>query len=507
MTTRQHSPSDAPSWVWLLGLPGVLLLNIVASRPATFQIDIWHQMALAREAIKAGYLPDIDLFSYAPTVYPSIQHEWGAGVVALAVSQWGGGNALALLNCAVSLATVGFLVLALRREQTPITVILTTLLVGRTIGISSFVPMLAQAYSCLLFAVLMYFLRLDRHGKRWWIAIWFVAFVGWVNLHGGFVVGFLVIAAVALERALKGQAWGHLVGVAVGMAALIAVNPYGPRLYAYMFDALSIRRPIITEWDPHWLIKEPTLVHAGFVLSLVVFASLVWRLGWRRIEGVLLTVVLAALSVRVMKLLPFYAAAWVLTVSPALRLTPGGARLGSIWRTERGTFLVAATSVSLCAVVLLAVSTPWKALVPGSPGRSIFGTIYPVGPVEYLRQHAPRANIMTPFMTGAFVSWKLGPDVKVGCDSRYEVAYPPQYVERVVSLYFDARDAEWNDLVQSAPTDLVLAERDSALAGRLRREPGWQLSYTDDAFVLYARERLSLPVEDRTREQIWGTLP
>ncbi len=47
-------------------------------------LDVWHEMALARESLKLGYVPTADLYSYSPTVTPVVDHEWLAGVVALA---------------------------------------------------------------------------------------------------------------------------------------------------------------------------------------------------------------------------------------------------------------------------------------------------------------------------------------------------------------------------------------------------------------------------------------
>ncbi len=45
--------------------------------------DIWHEMALFREALALGYLPLADQFAYTPTVYPSVHHEWGTGASSL----------------------------------------------------------------------------------------------------------------------------------------------------------------------------------------------------------------------------------------------------------------------------------------------------------------------------------------------------------------------------------------------------------------------------------------
>ena len=58
--------------------------------------DIWHQMALFREALRAGALPLVDMFAYTPVVAPSVQHEWGAGAIALAIAQQFGAPGLGL---------------------------------------------------------------------------------------------------------------------------------------------------------------------------------------------------------------------------------------------------------------------------------------------------------------------------------------------------------------------------------------------------------------------------
>jgi hypothetical protein len=45
-------------------------------------VDLWHEMSLAREALAAGHVPLADQFAYTPTIYPVVHHEWGAGVAA-----------------------------------------------------------------------------------------------------------------------------------------------------------------------------------------------------------------------------------------------------------------------------------------------------------------------------------------------------------------------------------------------------------------------------------------
>src|SRR5262249_37862685 len=59
-----------------------LALLLVAGMAPFVDIDVWHEMSLFREALRAGWIPYIDRFAYTPTISPAVQHEWGAGAIA-----------------------------------------------------------------------------------------------------------------------------------------------------------------------------------------------------------------------------------------------------------------------------------------------------------------------------------------------------------------------------------------------------------------------------------------
>jgi hypothetical protein len=114
---------------------------------------------------------------------------------------------------------------------------------------------------------------------------------------------------------------------------------------------------------------------------------------------------------------------------------------------------------------------------------------------------------------GAFVSWKLHPAVKVSCDGRYEVAYPPQQVEELWDFYASQRD--WRQILRRYPPDVVLVPRSSPLENLLEQtvtaesDSQWKLVYRDDGFSLYARRDLTpgLPVVDRSGQKMAARFP
>jgi hypothetical protein len=117
--------------------------------------------------------------------------------------------------------------------------------------------------------------------------------------------------------------------------------------------------------------------------------------------------------------------------------------------------------------------------------------------------------VFVPFNLGAFVSWKLDPRVKVSLDSRYEVAYPPDLVEKYVAFYRGEEGSE--EIVERFPTDCVLLERGSkaeALLNRTRPDK-WVEVYKDDVYALYVRRSLAGQFRkvDNTGKDIVGQFP
>jgi hypothetical protein len=163
-----------------------------------------------------------------------------------------------------------------------------------------------------------------------------------------------------------------------------------------------------------------------------------------------------------------------------------------------GAYLVVA------AALTVVVRKPWQLAVPARAGSGLRDP-YPVGAVEYLSNADFRGNLMTPFTVGAFVTWKLAPNVKVSLDGRYEAAYPVRLLTEH-SDFYDGRPG-WPAMLDRYPTDVVLARRTAPVVDLLPRQTTWRLVYQDDEYVLFGRPGLGLPVSDRRGITLLGTYP
>jgi len=112
---------------------------------------------------------------------------------------------------------------------------------------------------------------------------------------------------------------------------------------------------------------------------------------------------------------------------------------------------------------------------------------------------------MTPFTTGAFVSWKLFPSVKVSIDGRFEVAYPPGALAENHAFYH--AESGWRETLNKYPTDMVLIATSRPLAEAMSQVENWQRVYADDAFELYAPHTEAWPHVDDRGKRLQGEFP
>jgi hypothetical protein len=464
--------------------------------------DVWHEIALIREALAQGELPTRDSLAYTPTIERVVHHEWGTGAILYALATSAGGAGLLLLKYLLTLGIAAGCILCSRIRGTSAAVAATLAPLAVFLSLYGFSTVRAQMFTLLCTAWLLVALEHDRRGGRRWIIPWLALYVAWLNLHGGFVVGVILLALHGIEQVVRRQPVRHLLGVGALMGVLALANPYGTAYLGYLWTGLTLDRPAITEWAPVW--QAPPLNILMYAMSLLVLVYALARVGPRRMPGLALVLFAAFAGLRHQRHLSIYAVVWVCLVPIYVQATPLGRAIEGLWeRRPRRTRMVLAAAGAVCLAAAIA-HRPWELDLPANPGDHPVLT-YPVGAVDYLREVGFEGNLMVPFTTGAFVAWKLNPAVKISIDGRYEVAYPPGALEEMLDCYA-ARDG-WQRTLARYPTDAVLAPAGGTLDLALETLPGWSRAYRDDAYVLYPRPGLTLPPRDRRGEVSRGSFP
>lgn len=527
----------------------------VASKNMIVDLDLFHELSLARQIDQDGAMPLSDSFAYTPTIEKVVHHEWLTGVFLYWVCvKWGGGSAaLVALKYLLTAGIAGGCFVYARRNAVPLYLLATlaplALLIG---GWIAFTNIRAQAFTLLFLVVTFHLLHLDRRGGRWWIAVWMPLVILWANFHGGVVSGLGIIGCYGIAKfaeswirngscvvAIKSVA--YLIATGIATAAAINISPYGLDYVPYLVRAIRLPRPLITEWQPIWALDNPSPI-AIYLISLgiaVLAAGLYWfgnretnstfkfsnglSEGDQQIQplkvptsrwavnlfpimAVILTAYLAAKHQRHGSL---YAVTWICLVPPMFVGTSFSEALESMWNKYRLAVATLSVAFSVVAIGYSINNQFWQLQIPAqtrSTDRSI--VLYPVGPSQYLNQIDFSGNVMAPFNYAAFLSWN-NPNVKVSIDSRYEVAYPTGAVEESLAFY-SGLDG-WEQRLQKYSTDAVLIPRLAPLASHADELAalGWIERYRDQSFLLLFRDSIAAGIEaaDRTEDSIQGSFP
>lgn len=414
--------------------------------------DLWGRMAAGRLTMSQGSVPRKDVFAYVPTKPLWVDHEWLSGVVFHEVHRRFGGGGLLVLRASLGVGAMALLFHA-ARGVSPWTLALLSLAAWPLLaqGFNSVVR--AQSFTFFFFALTLFVL--ERKGSRFAL-VPVVAL--WANLHGGFVLGPLLIVAYGFYR--------------LAAASLVAslLNPYGIEYWRYLGSALLMPRPEIVEWRSANLLGAGDL-HIQGALALVLF--LLWGRRPRPAHVVALggAALASLLHVRFAPLLGM-----VIVVT-----------LGSSWDVifaKRRHHLTLPAMVLALGLVVVGCAVSWlrrdlslRMRVPSDR--------YPVVAVERLK--GERGNLAVFFNWGEYALYHLYPDVLVSVDGRYETVYPAEVVR-----------ANW-ELTRGAPGSLTFLEtyaahfalypRNTGASRSLATDARWSLWYEDESSVLFRRTR------------------
>ena len=503
-------------WLVQLALFSGLLMSI--SRLNFPDPDMFHAMALARESLRIGHVPEVDLFAYTPTVSPSIHHEWGSGVAlyfVTVVCGLGAGGLLALKFLVTGAVASGSYLCA-RREGGSVPVFAVLAPVAILLSWIGFTTLRAQVFTLLFLTCLMLFFSLDRRGRRWWVILWLPLFVVWLNVHGGVLAGVGLYGLHTMEQFVRRFAKSrslrktclknaHLLAGGLAMIPLSGVSPYGFDHVRCLLEAASLDRPLIREWGPLWMRSQPEWILPAFALSLAAVAYAARERGWKNLPGLPMVLVGALLALMHIRHGSIYALIWLCHVPGYLASTRLALGLEQYWNDRRGLIgTCAAASIVYCGSIT-AQYRPWELHFPTT--RATGPLLYPSGAVDYLDRVGFQGHVMTPFRAGSYVSWRLYPRVKVSFDGRYEAAYPPEALAENFA-FFDAAPG-WRDTLDRYQTDVVLVPTAAPLGDLLKEEAGWTCVYTDDGYSVLARPDIAdhLPVESRVGEPITMRFP
>jgi hypothetical protein len=344
-----------------------------------------------------------------------------------------------------------------------------------------------------------YFKGVGRHRKLW--ALPFVMLV-WVNVHGAFVLGFMLLAIFwfgavwtwfrmkgdQIERVLRKIAAAKRVRdlTKVSIATVIAscINPHGVMLHVHIVKYLTNRFLMdhIEEFQSpnfHGVAQKCFLIL--LVLSLGVLVTRGKKI--RTSEGLLVLFITYA---------GLYASRNIPTASILLAMIVGP------WLPNAGILDKFALRMSAVELRLKAHLWPLAACLltfvvaahGGRVGDSVlidahFGSPrMPLDAVSYIEEHHIQGPVLSPDYWGGYVIYRLYPRWKVVMDDRHDL-YGAEFLQSYLRMIHVEQG--WEEFLDEYKPGCILLPRNAALGTILMKTPEWSVGYQDDVSIMFER--------------------
>ena len=451
--------------------------------------DYWWHLVTGRIIVQDHTIPRHDLFSWTMSGATWVTHEWLSEAVIYSLDRLLGYLATAVLFTVVgALALVVVHRLVLRLGVSGRLALLLVALGG--VASLPYWTVRPQLFTFLFTAVFLraVFLRYrEGRGHLWYLPLLMLL---WANLHGGFVTGLTLVAALPVSLLIdrftlhRKADLREPLAVLVACIGVVAINPNGPDLLAYPVTYLlpgDASRSLISEWQaPNFHVAGHWPLMAA--LALLVVTGVDRRRG---VLPVLLAVLFTFMALNASRSQPLFALVlpvlvgerWAMGRSEdkTSRHIPGG----FVWAN----WLILLVIISVFAVALIPRTTAYDA------GRDAPLNGYPQDAAQYVLRNHPDARVFNSYNYGGYLIYAWYPQQMVFVDGRADV-YGAEFLNDYSKV---TRLSEgWDEILDRYAIDLVLIETDSPLASALRVDPRWEEDFRGTEASVFVRPQSKL---------------
>lgn len=498
--------SNQPDKYFSYFLPTVIFISVLAGclamGPYLFNSDgdLGRHITLGSIILERGEIPTIDEFSHTRLGDPFSPHEWIAEVLFALAYIWFGLSGVVLFS-GVLLGLVFWLLtyrVLLITRSTPITLIL--IVIGLA---ASRIHWLARPHIfTFLFLLLLVELLQSRMKFIWKVILYCVLQVLWVNTHGAFVSGLVVLGIFILGEILQSVirekhltitklVKEYLVLMVMGLFISL-INPDGFKIWTTIFGFLTSRYLVshTAEYQPPVLYQTGVLPFTIMLVLSIVCIILAWKkLSFYKLLLLLFFGVFGVTSGRniplfILLALPILAEGFS-PLFPRFRMQLDS-QLDSI-EPDGGIKQNPAIYLILLIVFSFAFGGLIYKILPGISERNVHSPEkFPVAAVEWLQRNPQKGKIFNDFMWGGYLLLKAYPDIPVFIDGQTD--FYGEGLTRDYEIIINAWDG-WDEKLSSYQVDWVLIRTDSPLWNLMKdQKDDWTLVYADATSVITRRK-------------------
>ncbi len=466
---------------------------LFASRPLS-DGDFWWHLKTGEYIVKNLTIPRIDFYSFTVPGKHWVAHEWLSEVIFYLIYTRAGFNTLIFIFTV--LTVLAFWIVFRGTQAHPFVkgfaILLSIWSIIPTIGVRP------RTFTLLLAGIYLELLRRFVHEKETKAIWWLVPLMAlWVNLHAGYLIGFVLVGVTIVGVVLDAWFVGETLAshrsqlknlIFVFVACLIAVNlnPQGPRILLFPFEFFlsPIQQNQITDWlSPDFHQSELLPLSLLMLLPIAALALSPKRARPSELLLFLSTLYATLKSSRHMAifalvagpLLADYLQNWLQTtrfgrVSRQTR-TPNTRRRQVVFN------LILLVPVIACLIQL-------RSVIYTPPTQRRVGV--PLNAVKYLKDNGITGRTFTdPNIWSGYLIWEM-PSNPVYIDGRIDM-YGDEFVRDYLEMISGLK--AWQEPFDKYEVQIAIVSPTSVLRLQLEQSPQWQQVYRDEMAVVFTRKK------------------
>ena len=501
----------------LVALVGLFLFVLLNMSLELHDPDIWLHLKTGEYIVQQKAIPQADIFSSVLSGKEWINHSWLTQVIFYLVYHFGGSDNLIFFSALIMVIAFLFLFFSVYKERKDLFFCVAILVISIFASKMRF-NIRPENFSLLFFSLYIFILNRHPHKKL----VFLLPFLQllWVNCHGFFILGPLLLSIFILGNKLKGAArlpweWKHVevwdkatykrVLIVFWLVLLACfLNPYGYKgaLYPFLIifnsaGKFGIFYNHIQELLPTWRLGH------NYVLPYYTLAAgsfLVFLLNFKRINlsHLLAWLVFLAISLSVNRNVVFFNFIAFVTASDGL-IKKFSAKKHFSFEDLFAKAIYVFKYIIIIVVIIVAVkkcsgllNIRYYIFEENSFKSALLGVAtkeYPGKAADFTLKNDLPENIFNLFNYGSYLAYRFFPRKKVFLDGRTELYGGDFFNAYEKALYVDKYTIEV--LLKKYKVNTVFLAGD--LWGRIDltvyffNNPGWSLVYLDEDSTIFLK--------------------
>lgn len=447
--------------------------------------DMWWHLRMGEVILTTHSIPTTDLLSYTAHRHAIVPQEWLSEALIYGAYKLGCYSGLMLWLCFFSavLLIAGYALCSFYSGNCKV-----AFLGGMVVWFFATSGLAVRpqviGYLFLIFELILVHLGRSR-SPRWFFGLP-VLFAVWVNCHGSFFFGLIVLgvflccsfldfrAGSLVSRRWDAGARRKYITALVLSGAAVFLNPAGVRQVLYPMNTL-VGQPLnlasVQEWQP-LVVSDPRGIGVVAILAVVFLVVMLRR------SEVLLLDELTLLAAGTWLALSHRRMTFVFGILAAPLVSRLLATFWDQYDAEKDLPVANAALIGAAAVVAFFAFPSRQALAKQVDDGS------PVKAVEYIKTHHLQGNMLNAYGYGGYMVWALPeyPDFVDGRADLFEWAgVLPEFAQ------WSMLQSDPNALLDKYHVGFCVLDRISPMTHVLPLLPNWKRVYSDDASVIFVR--------------------